>query len=109
MRSRAGVNDGRRALSLRDNDAGCGPSLDDKLATVGRKVILQKGPGTGRVRIAETSLMRIAEVHRYTSVQDMVSELATDLLPDHTDRAQAYRDLYGDLVYARGFVAMPLE
>ena len=94
---------------FRYNDAGRGPSLDDKLATVGRVVILQKGAGTGRVRTAETSLLRIAEVRRYTSAQDMVSELAADLLPDHTDRVQVYRDLYGDLGCAGGFVAMRLE
>ena len=94
---------------FRDNGAGCEPSLDDELATVGRKVILQRGPGTGRARIAETSLMRISEVRRYTSVQDMVSELAADLLPDHTDPAHVYTDLYGALVCDRGFVAMRLE
>jgi len=94
---------------FRDDNRGRGPSLHDKLATVGRVVVLQNGAGTGRVRTAETSLLRIAEVRRYTSVQDMVSELAADLLPDHTDRVQVYRDLYGDLGCARGFVAMRLE
>jgi hypothetical protein len=53
--------------------------------------------------------VRIAEVRRYISVQDMVSELAADLLPDHTDRVRVYEDLYGDLGCARGFVAMRLE
>ena len=61
------------------------------------------------MRSAETSLLRIADVRRYISVQDMVSELAADLLPDHTDRVQVYRDLFGDVGCARGFVAMRLE
>lgn len=96
---------------FRDNNRGRGQSNDDKLATVGRQVILQKGPGTGRIRIADTSLWRIAEVRRYTSAQEMVSELAADLLPDWNDdrrRLEAYTDLY-DLGCSRGFVAMRLE
>ena len=82
---------------FRDNNRGRGQSHDDKLATVGRQVILQRGPATGRIRIAATSLWRIAEVRRYISAQDMVSELTADLLPDHTDGCD------------HGFVAVRLE
>ena len=56
--------------------------------------------------------MRIAEVRRYISVQDMVAELAADLLPDVADartRIKVYESLYGDIGCARGFVAMRLE
>jgi hypothetical protein len=87
---------------FRDSNRGRGPSLYDTLATVGRVVVLQSGAGTN-------DRVRIAEVRRYISVQDMVSELAADLLPDHTDRVRVYEDLYGDLGCARGFVAMRLE
>ena len=96
---------------FRDNDKGRGQSHEDKLATVGRQVILQKGFGTGRIRIADTSLWRIVEVRRYTSVQKMVSELAADLIPDRNDdrrRLEAYTDLY-DVGCSHGFVAMRLE
>ena len=96
---------------FRDNNRGRGPSLEDKLATVGRQVIVQKGPGAGRIRMADTSLWRIAEVRRYISAQEMVSELAADLLPDRIDdrrRLQAYTDLYG-VGCSLGFVAMRLE
>ena len=96
---------------FRDNNRGRGQSHDDKLATVGRQVILQRGPGAGRPRKADTSLWRVAEVRRYTSAKDMVSELAADLLPDKTDDRHclnAYTDLYGHGC-ARGFVAMRLE
>ena len=56
--------------------------------------------------------MRIAEVRRYDSVQDMVAELAAGLLPDLADarsRVEAYESLYGPDACARGFVAMRLE
>ena len=65
-------------------------TIHDKLAVVGNAAVLQSGAGTN-------DRVCITEVRRYTSVQDMVSELAADLLPDHTDRVQVYRDLYGDL------------
>ena len=96
---------------FRDNNRGRGQSHDDKLATIGRQVILEKGRGAGRIRIADTSLWRIAEVRRYTSAQEMVSKLAADLLPDRNDdrrRLEAYTDLYG-VGCSRGFVAMRLE
>ena len=96
---------------FKDNNRGRGQSHDDKLATVGRQVILQKGPGTGRIRIADTSLWRVAEVRRYTSAQEMVSELAADLLPDWNDdrrRLEAYTHFY-NIGCSRGFVAMRLE
>ena len=56
--------------------------------------------------------MRIAEVGCYTSVQDMVAELAADLLPDVADartRVKVHESLYGGIGCARGFVAMRLE
>jgi hypothetical protein len=89
---------------LRDNNRGRGQSHDDKLATVGRQVILQGGPGAGRIRKADTSLWRVAEVRRYTSARDMVSELAAGC---HC--LEAYADLYGHAGCAHGFVAMRLE
>ena len=87
---------------LRDNNRGRGPSHDDKLATVGRQVILQSWPA-GRTRKADTSLWRVAEVRRYASARDMVSELAAGC-----HRLEAYTDLYGQNACARGFVAMRL-
>mgnify|MGYP000075705651 CR=1 FL=1 len=89
---------------FRDNNRGRGQSHDDELATVGRQVILQRGPGAGRTRKADTSLWRVAEVRRYTSAKDMVSELAAGC---HC--LEAYTDLYGHAGCARGFVAMRLE
>ena len=41
---------------FRDNNKGRGQSHDDKLPTTGRLVISLKGRGTGRIRIADTSL-----------------------------------------------------
>jgi hypothetical protein len=87
---------------LRGNNRGRGPSHDDKLATVGRQVILQSWPA-GRTRKADTSLWRVAEVRRYASARDMVSELAAGC-----HRLEAYTDLYGQNACARGFVAMRL-
>ena len=88
---------------FRNNNRGRGQSHDDKLATLGRQVILQSARATGRIRIADTSLCRIAEVRRYTSVQEMVSELVADL-----PSARDYIKLY-DTGCLRGCVAMRLE
>ena len=88
-----------------DKNKGPGPSLCNKLAIVGRAVVLQSGAGTN-------DRVRIAEVRRYDSVQDMVAELAAGLLPDLADarsRVEAYESLYGPDACARGFVAMRLE
>ena len=88
---------------FRNNNRGRGQSHDDKLATLGRHVILLSGRATGRIRIADTSLCRIAEVRRYTSAQEMVSELVADL-----PSARDYIKLY-DTGFVRGCVAMRLE
>ena len=87
------------------------PSIFDKLAQVGRVVVLQSGANTN-------DRVRIAEVRRYTPqglsypLQEMVAELGADLLPDVADgraRAEVYESLYGIERCARGFVAMRLE
>ena len=86
------------------NDTGR-QTIYDKLAVVGNAAVLQSGAGTN-------DRVRIAEVRRYDSVQDMVAELAAGLLPDHADarsRVEAYESLYGPDACARGFVAMRLE
>ena len=88
-----------------DKNKGPGPSLCNKLAIVGRAVVLQSGACTN-------DRVRIAEVRRYDSVQDMVAELAAGLIPDLADarsRVEAYESLYGPDACARGFVAMRLE
>ena len=102
------------ARPLVDSKArGWQPSIFNKLAQVGRTVVLQSGAGTN-------DRVRVAEVRRYTSgtdagasaVQDMVVELNADLLPDVVgarERAEVYTDLYGHQRCAGGFVAMRLE
>jgi hypothetical protein len=90
----------------------CGrQSIFDKLAQVGRVVVLQSGANTN-------DRVRIAEVRRYTRqghsypLPGMVAELGADLLPDVADeraRAKVYESLYGIERCARGFVAMRLE
>ena len=88
---------------------GCGQftekliSYEDELATVGRQVILQKGPGTGRILLAwhrtcHRSLWRITEVRRYTSVE----EASADLLPGYRRRA-------GFISWLAPYVAVCLE
>ena len=91
---------------------GCSRHWIDRLASVGREVILQSGADTN-------DRMRIAEVVRYTSetcsgipLQDMVIGLGADLLPDEANaaaREQVHLNLYGDSRCALGFVAMRLE
>ena len=102
------------ARPLVDGEArGCQPSIFNKLAQVGRVVVLQSGAGTN-------DRARVAEVCRYTAgtdpgasaVQDMVVDLGADLLPDVAgarERARVYTDLYGHRRCADGFVAMRLE
>ena len=102
------------ARPLVDSKArGWQPSIFNKLAQVGRTVVLQSGAGTN-------DRVRVAEVRRYTSgtdagasaVQDMVVDLNADLLPDVVgarERAEVYTDLYGHQRCAGGFVAMRLE
>ena len=86
-------------------------TIHDKLAAVGRAVVLQSGANTN-------DRMRIAEVRRYTPVgiefpvRRMVEELGADLLPDAPvdtiARMEVYHALYGVQRCARGFVAMRL-
>ena len=89
---------------FRNNNNGRGQSHDDKLATLGRQVILQSGRATGRIRIADTSLCRIAEVRRYTCAEKMGYDQVVDL-PFWN---QYYHDRY-DYMGLRGIVAMRLE
>ena len=87
-------------------------TIHDKLAAVGRVVVLQSGANTN-------DRVRIAEVRRYTPVgiefpvKRMVADLGADLLPDAPDdtiaRMKVYQALYGVERCARGFVAMRLE
>ena len=85
----------------------------DKLATVGRTVVLQSGAGTN-------DRLQISEVRRYTTndsvelqdLRNMVRELGSDLLPDTEDeeaRIEVYQALYGEEQCSKGFVAMRLE
>ena len=83
----------------------------DKLASVGRTVVLQSGARTN-------DRVSIAEVRRYTPdncsspLRDMVEELGAELLPDDADasvRERVYTNLYGSVRCSKGLVAMRLE
>lgn len=92
------------ARPLRDGEShGWRQSIYDKLAQVGRIVVLKSGAGTN-------VFVWIAEVRRYTTdplrgedaVRDMVLDLDADLLPDasdHSARVKIYTDLYGIVFY----------
>ena len=102
------------ARPLRDGECkGQRQSIFDRLAQVGRTVVLQSGAGTN-------DRVRIAEVRRYTTepfgdkqaLRDMVVDLGADLLPDaanYCERTKIYTDLYGHSRCLGGFVAMRLE
>jgi hypothetical protein len=88
-------------------------TIFDKLATVGRTVVLQSGAGTN-------DRMQISEVRRYIADEDvglhalrnMVRELGTDLLPDTVGeeaRIEVYKSIYGELQCSKGFVAMRMQ
>ena len=86
------------------------PSFDWKLAKPGRPVVLQRGMGTGTYRKhAETSAVKIAQVRNFSSAHHMLKCLAADLVPDNTDPAKFYTDLYGGCTCANAFVAMRFE
>ena len=86
--------------------------MADKLACVGRIVILQSGPGTN-------DRVRISDVRRYTkeewgdeALRRMILELGAGLLPDASnacERMQVYKDLYDPDQCLEGFVAMRFE
>ena len=102
------------ARPLVDGEArGWQPSIFNKLAQVGRTVVLQSGAGTNdRVRVAEVRRYTAGTVAGSSAVQDMVVDLGADLLPDAAgarERAKVYTDLYGHRRCADGFVAMRLE
>ena len=88
------------------------PSIHNKLATVGRAVVLQSGADTNdRVRIAE--VRRYTPCEREPPLQQMVVDLGARLLPDvpadTTARMQVYEALYGVERCSCGFVAVRLE
>ena len=109
------IQSGRRRWEGRpmiaDNNRGRGPSLEAKLATVGRQVNVQSIPRAGREWYA-VSVCRVAEVRRYLCAQEMVSDLAGDLCPARVEgsrRLQVFIALYGEEACVLGFVAMRLE
>ena len=101
------IKDGRKKWEARpllrapDKYDICRQSVADKLAQVGRAVVLQSGFGTN-------DRVQIEEVRRF-SLEEMVRDLGADLLPDATDgkaRMAIYRDIYGARRCKGGFVAM---
>ena len=93
------------------NNRGRGPSQEATLAIVGRQVNVQTMPFAGRAWYA-ASVCRVAEVRRYLCAQEMVSDLAGDLLPARVEdsrRLQVFITLYGEECCSLGVVAMRLE
>ena len=92
---------GAPSLRAPDKDLPYHQSHIDKLAQVGRVVLLQSGDGTN-------DCVQIAEV-RCCSMQDMVRDLGADLLPDAIDaneRRETYIDIYGARRCMSGLVVM---